>query len=359
MMSEQRGFFDLDERYQRLSEAGDPLERLLELVDFEMFRGDVEKALSYRSGVQGGRPPLDAIMMFKVLVLQSLYGLSDPQAEYQILDRRSFGRFLGLDDGDRVPDETTIWRYREGLTKAGVIQVLFERFDTHLKHNGYLAMGGQIVDASIVHAPRQRMTDEEKEIVKDGGIPENWRKKPRKLAQKDRDARWMVKYSKAKADPAKPDAKRVDIAVPMFGYKDHIAIDRTHGFIRKYTVTDASRYDGHELENLLDKDNTASRIWADTAYGSKKNRKMLDKHKITADIHTRKPRGKPMSDRARQANSRRSKIRSFVEHPFAHMKGPMRLFIRTIGMERAKTKIGMTNLAYNFRRYMFHQRKRA
>lgn len=356
-MSEQRGFFDLDERYQRLSEAGDPLERLVELVDFEMFRSDLDAALDYKCGPQGGRKPKDVVMMFKVLVLQALYGLSDPQAEYQILDRRSFGRFLGLDDGDDVPDETTIWRYREALTKAGVIEQLFERFDTWLKNNGYLAMGGQIVDASIIQAPRQRMTEEEKEIVKGGGIPDDWKNKPNKLARKDRDARWMVKYSKAKADPTKPDAKRVDIAVPMFGYKDHISIDRKFGFIRKYTVTDASRYDGYELANVLDRDNTASDVWADSAYGSKKNRKMLNKRGLKADIHTKKPKGKPMSERARKANSRRSKVRSFVEHPFAHMKGPMNLFIRTVGIARAKTKIGMANLIYNFRRYMFHEQK--
>ena len=358
-MSDQRGFFDLDERYQRLSEAGDPLEKLSTLIDFEMFRADLDDVLDYKSGAKGGRPPLDVVMMFKVLVLQALYNLSDRQAEFQILDRRSFGRFLGLDDGDRVPDETTIWRYREALTKAGAIKILFERFDAHLKTNGYLAMGGQIVDATIVQAPRQRMTEEEKKTVKAGRIPEDWKERPRKLAQKDRDARWVVKFSKAKANPQNPHAKRVDIAIPTFGYKDHISIDKGHGFIREWEVTDASRYDGYELENLIDPDNTASDIWADTAYGSKANRKMLEKRGLKADIHTRKPKGKPMSERATKANSRRSKIRAFVEHPFAHLKGPMRLFIRTIGIDRATTKIGMANLTYNFRRYIFHEKKTA
>ena len=106
-------------------------------------------------------------------------------------------------------------------------------------------------------------------------------------------------------------------------------------------MTDASRYDGYELGNVLDNDNTASDVWADTAYGSKKNRKMLDDRSLKANIHTRKPKEKPMSARARKANSRRSKIWAFVEHPFAHLKAPMRLFIRTIGIERAKTKVGM------------------
>lgn len=358
-MSSQRGFFDLDERYQRLSAAGDPLEKLSTLIDFEMFRADLVAALDYKSGRQGGRPPLDPVMMFKVLVLQALYNLSDPQTEFQILDRRSFGRFLGLDDGDRVADETTIWRYREALTKAGAVQRLFDRFDDHLKTNGYLAMGGQIVDASIVQAPGQRMSEAEKETVKHGEVSEAWKKKPRKLAQKDRDARWVVKYSKARTNPQNPDARRVDIAIPTFGYKDHISIDKSHGFIRKWAVTDASRYEGHALERLIDPDNTASTLWADTAYGSKANRQMLAKHGLKADIHTRKKKGKPMGARALKANARRSKIRAFVEHPFAHLKGPMRLFIRTIGVDRATMKIGMANLTYNFRRYIFHTTKTA
>ncbi len=151
------------------------MEPLPRVVDFEIFRDSLDAVLDYKSGPQGGRKPFDPVMMFKILVLQALYGLSDPQAEFQIMDRRTFGRFLGLDEGNRVPDETTIWRFRETLTKAGAIKVLFDRFDAYLKANGYLAMRGQIVVASIFQAPRQRLTEEEKTIVKGGGIPENWR----------------------------------------------------------------------------------------------------------------------------------------------------------------------------------------
>ena len=179
-----------------------------------------------------------------------------------------------------------------------------------------------------------------------------------------------MKFSKAKANPhppntkwpnaKKPNTKQIDIAIPTFGYKDHISIDQGRGFIRKWEVTDASRYDGYELENLIDPDNSASIVWGlrclgNTAYGSKANRKMLEQRGLKAHIHTRKPKGVPMSEQAAKANSKRSKIRAFVEHPFAHLKGPMRLFIRTIGIDRATTKIGMANLAYNFRRYIFHE----
>ncbi len=110
-MAGQRGFFDLDERYAALSKSGVPLERLAGLVDFEMFRGELDAALARSDRTRGGRPPTDPVLMFKVLVLQALYGLSDAQAEFQIMDRRTFGRFLGLDDGHRVPDATAIWRF--------------------------------------------------------------------------------------------------------------------------------------------------------------------------------------------------------------------------------------------------------
>lgn len=157
----------MDARYAELSAAGDPLEKLSALIDFEIFRPALDAALQRSDGSKGGRPPLDA----EDLGLQTLYGLSDAQTEFQILDWRSFGRFLGLDEGDNTPDETTIWRFREALVRADAIDTLFARFDAHLKDLGYLSMGGQILDASIIAAPRQCRTDEERAIVKGGGIP--------------------------------------------------------------------------------------------------------------------------------------------------------------------------------------------
>jgi transposase, IS5 family len=353
-MADQRGFFDLDERYAALSKAGDPLERLSAVVDFEIFRPELDAVLNRSDGSRGGRPPIDAVRMFKVLVLQALYGLSDAQAEFQILDRRTFGRFLGIDDGDDVPDETTIWRFREALVQAGAVEKLFARFDAHLKSAGYLAMGGQIVDASIVAAPRQRMTDEEKDIVKGGGIPEDWQAQPKKLAQKDRDARWTLKRGRRKR---RPDGTVMEaIATPVFGYKSHINIDQRHGLIRKWTVTDAARHDGRELAGLLDRTNTASGVWADTAYRSRKNEKRIAGAGLVSKIHFRRAPGKPLKPQHQQANAARSRVRSAVEHPFAEQKGRMGLFVRTIGIARAKAKIGMANIAFNMKRLMFLER---
>ena len=157
-------------------------------------------------------------------------------------------------------------------------------------------MGGQIVDASLVAAPKQRNTDDEKDAIKQGRIPETWKAKPAKLRQKDRDARWTVKFSKARerADGTKPV---VDIAIPTFGYQNHISIDCHHGLIRRWLATDAAAYEGARLrEGLLDRSNTASTIWADTAYRSKANEAFLGAQGFVSRIHRKKPPGRPMSD---------------------------------------------------------------
>src|SRR6476659_2759552 len=176
-MGAQPGFFDVDHRMKRLSDLGDQLEAFGSAVDFEIFRGDLVLALAYSENGQGGRPPFDPVMMFKILVIQTMNNLSDERAEFLINDRLSFMRFLGFGLSDRVPDARTIWLFREKLTKAGAIGPLFERFDATLRQSGYIAMSGQIVDASLIAAPRQRNSDEEKKAIKEGRIPDQWKAK--------------------------------------------------------------------------------------------------------------------------------------------------------------------------------------
>ena len=293
------GFFDIDERLKDLSAKGDDLERLNAIVDFEIFRAELQRAVPRADRAKGGRPPYDPVLMFKVLILQSSHSLSDERTENLVKDRLSFMRFLGLSLAQSVPDANSIWNFREALTQAMIdgkpaIEVLFKRFEAALTKAGFLAMGGQIIDATIVAAPKQRNTEAEKKEIKEGRIPEDWTRNPAKLRQKDRDARWTVKYSKAK--PSQDGAKRVDLAIPSFGYKNHIGIDRAHGLIRTWTVTDASRHDGAQLENLVDKHNTASDVWADTAYRSAKNEAMLEGRGLRSQIHRKKPKGKPMPE---------------------------------------------------------------
>jgi len=358
-MRGQLGFFDVEDRIKRLSDLGDHLEAFAEAVDFEIFRTDLVAALGYPNGVQGGRPPFDPVMMFKILVIQALDNLSDERAEFLINDRISFMRFLGLSLSDRVPDARTIWLFREKLTKAGAIQPLFNRFDTVLRASGYIAMSGQIVDASLIAAPRQRNTQEEKKAIKEGRVPEVWKAKPAKLRQKDRDARWTVKLTKAKPKE-NGSTPPVDLAIPVFGYQNHISIDRGFGFVRKWAVTDAAAYEGARLrDGLLDKNNTAAGVWADTAYRSAANEAFIERHGFQSHVHRKKPKGRSMPGAIRRANAAKSKIRARVEHVFAEQKDRMELFVRTIGIGRAKTKIGMANLVYNFKRLLFWRRAAA
>ena len=226
-MTRQPGLFDVDERLRRLSDIGDQFEAFAAVVDFEMFRPELEAAPRYGDGAKGGRPPFDPVMMFKILVIQAQNNLSDDRAEFLINDRLSFMRFLGLGLTDRVPDAKTVWAFRERLTKAGAIEALFTRFDLAIRAAGYIPMSGQIVDASLVSAPKQRNPDAEKKDVKEGRIPEGWKEHPAKLRQKDRDARWTLVFGKARE---RADGTRhADSAIPVFGYKSHASIDRRHG----------------------------------------------------------------------------------------------------------------------------------
>ena len=198
-MAGQPGFFDVEARLQALSAKGDPLERLAAAVDYELFRGELEAALSRSDRSKGGRPPYDAVLMFKVLVLQTLYTLSDEQTEYQLKDRLSFMRFAGLTLHEPVPDATTIWLFWEQLIQAGTIERLFTRFDAELRDQGLLAMGGQIVDATVVQARPARLRAEEKAAIRRGEEPEGW--SPARRAQIDRDACWTLKRGR-KRPPA-------------------------------------------------------------------------------------------------------------------------------------------------------------
>ena len=346
-MPSQPGFWSIDDRLRELSAQGDPLEKLLEIVDFELFRPVLEATLGVGDRAKGGRPPFDAVLKFKMLYLQAQHGLSFEQTEHLVRDRLSWMRFCGLTIADPVPDANTLWDFREALIAKGALEQLFERLDQAIKDAGYLPMSGQIVDASLVAAPRQRNTKDEKEAIKAGqSADEIWPDEPAKAAQKDTDARWTMKTSQGKVNADGSIQK--DIAIPEFGYKSHISVDVRHGFIRRQKVTDAAAYDGARLrEGLIDRTNTASSVWADTAYRSQANEVFLADAGKTSQIHRRKPKGKPMPKHTARANAKKSKVRARVEHVFAQQKERMNLMVRSVGIKRAEATITMANIAYN------------
>ena len=203
--------------------------------------------------------------------------------------------------------------YREQLVRAGALKRLFARFDRVLREKGYLAMGGQIVDATIIEARRPRLTQAEKETIKGGGVPAEW--KPARRAQIDRDGRWTLKRGKKRQGPAAGGGQKramlSELVIPAFGYKNHVGIDRTHGFVRRFTVTHAAAPDGRELGRLLDGDNLASSVWADTAYRSEANLQLLDRRGLVPEFQRRKPRGNHDDRPERSASLNRTKERCF------------------------------------------------
>jgi IS5 family transposase len=221
-------------------------------------------------------------------------------------------RFVGLALYQAVPDAKTIWLYREQLKQAGAIEDLFRCFDAVLAAKGLLAMSGQIIDATIIAAPRQKLTIEEKATIRHGGTPADWSRAKR--AQKDRDARWTLKRGKAKPRSEGTPRQAIQIAVPIFGYKSHIGIDQRHGLIRRWTLTDAAQHDSRSFPALLDPENTASRVWADTAYRTKRNLEVLERRGLSERIQFRKPPRRGLSEQQAKANAARARIRSSVEH---------------------------------------------
>ena len=175
-----------------------------------MFRPVLSRALRRRDRGKGGRPGFDPVLKFRMLVLQALHGLSLAQTSYMVRDRLSWMRFCGLGPGDTVPDANTLWDFREALIAAKALDKLFERLDRAISAAGYLPMGGQIIDATLVAAPKQRNSGGEKAAIKAGAVPKEWQEKLAKLRQKDRDARWTVKFAKAK--PKNDGAPQIDIA---------------------------------------------------------------------------------------------------------------------------------------------------
>ncbi len=269
----------------------------------------------------------------KILILQSLYNLSDEGLEFQILDRYSFSRFLGLHAASKVPDATTIWRFREDLIKAGVVDTLFSRFDAFLHEQGYRAQKGQFVDASIVKVPVQRNNREENKQIKNGQRPEGWSE--HKKRQKDTDARWTQKNNKS-----------------FFGYKNHISVDVKHKLIRRYEVTSANVHDSNIFDELLDPGNSSRDVWADSAYRSEDAIDRLKSNGYREHLQRKGSRNYKLTKWEQQGNRTRSRIRSRVEHIFgvqAQRAGNM--ILRGIGIIRAVNKIGLRNLAYNLDRY--------
>lgn len=331
-----KGLFDEEFIVDRLSEIGNPLEKISAVIDFEFFRPTLEsKLLNKQKKNNAGAKPYDVVMMFKIMILQRYYGLGDTQVEYQIIDRTSFKKFLGLESGDKVPDEKTVWLFRENLTKGGVVELLFSQFIRFLEEKNLIFNEGKLIDASFTIAPRQRNTREENEKIKNGEGDDLWKDNPHKKSHKDIDARWTKKNGEK-----------------FYGYKNHAKVDSKSKFVNKYIVTDASVHDSQALNDLLDEKDKGQSLYADSAYTGEKQEETIGKYEMKNEVHEKGYKGKPLTEEQIANNNIKSKTRARVEHVFGFMEQSMNgLVVKSIGITRASGIIGLINLTYNLFRY--------
>jgi transposase, IS5 family len=327
---------------EALSQAGDRLEELDRRIDFAPLIDVADKIWRHTRADRDarGRKPWSSEVMVRVLLLKRLYNLSDEQTEYQLRDRLSFLRFAGLGLGSPVPDSRTIWLYNELLAKADGARQLFEAFNAQLEAQGLLVQQGVLVDATIVEVPRQRNNREDNALLKAGETPPSWKKQPRKLAQKDVDARWTKKNHET-----------------FYGYKDHVKTAEQTKFIVDYRVTPANVPDGVMLPELIGPADRGARLHADSGYSGRPIAAHLAAQGVTNCIHEKGEANRPLTPEQKIKNREKSRIRARVEHPFAFMQQSLGgIYQRCIGLVRNAHQLGLMHLAYNLCRYVQCQR---
>ena len=329
------GLFDYEFQLDKIKKHQPPLQKLNKIIDWELFRQPIEESLMKEDKKSNaGRKPYDKLLMFKIIILQRYYNLSDEQTEFQIKDRLSFMNFLGLQIGDNVPDRNTIWLFKEELKEKDLSKKLFDIFTAKLLSNGVIAKEGTLVDASFIKVPKQRNKRQDNADIKKGAIPLEFGKNKNKLAQKDIDARWVTKYKTRE-----------------FGYKNHISVDQKTKVISTYTVTPSSTHDSQVIKELINENDTT--LYADSAYKSKEIEDYLQKNNVNSKVINRAYRNKPLTNAQHKLNHKYSKTRVRVEHIFGTFTTSMNkaLSLKAIGIDRIKSLTGLLNLTYNFIRY--------
>ena len=326
--------FAAQEREAKRNKLGDTLQVLDRHVDFAALSAEVDQAAPRPDRSRGGRPPFPTEVMVRILLLQQLFNLSDEQMEFQLLDRMSFLRFTRLADTSQIPDRTTIWTFKERLIKAGASESVFDAVNRQLAKHGYIARGGQIIDASIVQVPKQSMSKEEKSIVEDNAMPADW--SPPKRRQKNIEARWTKKHGKS-----------------YFGYKLSANTDKRYKLIRKLRVSTASEHDTNHFEDVLDAANTSRAVLADKGYVDGERETRLTDAGWRMFIQRKSAKDKTLSETQEGRNRRIAKTRARVEHVFAALAQMGGKALRSIGLARATLHLNWKAAAYNLRRLCY------
>ena len=321
-------------REAKLNELGDTLRVLDQHVNFTALAESIDHAAPRPSRQRGGRPPFPTELMVRVLLIQQLFNLSDEQMEFQLLDRLSFQRFVGIRTSSQIPDRTTIWTFKERLINAGASETVFEAVNRQLSRHGYIARGGQMIDASIVQTPKRSIKKEDKEIVADPSMPSDW--SPAKRRQKDVEARWTKKHGKS-----------------YFGYKLSASADKRYKLIRKIKVSTASEHDTLHFEAVIDPANTSRDIYADKGYIDGEREARLKSEGWRMHIQRKGSKDKALSEAQERRNRRIASPRARVEHVFAGMAQLGGKTLRSIGLARATLHLNWKAATYNLRRFVY------
>jgi len=356
---------DLKKNEGKRKAIKDSLTALKENTPWELFLVILKKSFKDKAPkAPGGRPAFPLVTMLKIIILQRIYNLSDEQMEYQILDRNSFKDFLDLKPDSPVPDEKTIWYYKNELSKKNADLQLFRAFDAYLRDQGKIVKEGIIVDASFIEVPKTHYTHDEKEAAKllkeqdklekasesiektdeEVSKPIKTLKEQHRERQMDSQAKWTKKHGKS-----------------YFGYKDHVKVDSKSKLITGYRVTDASVHDSPVLPDLMDlKKDEGQEVYADKGYTSDNNNIFLKANKMKSRIMKKGVKNKPLTQDEEEKNRLLSKVRSRVEHVFGFMENSMNgMYLRAKGLIRISFATGMMNLTYNLMRYEFLCRQRS
>ena len=327
----QISFYDEENRLEKITKLGDSLEQLNSIVDWSIFVPVLNRAIPRIISEKGGRAAKDNLLMFKVLMIKRLFNLSHDQTEYQINDRISFMRFLGLGINDIVPDAKTIWLYEDMLSENEAGKELFEMFNASIAEEGYVTREGSIVDASFIESPRRKNTKEQREALKSGETPKEWKdaEHPQKVMQRDTDATWTKKGNEA-----------------HFGYKDHVKVDLDSKLIIDYNVTTASTNDAKGAEGIFDENDKVA--YGDSAYPSLELPENVENR-----ICEKATRNHPLTEAQKATNTEKAKLRCRVEHVFAGMVQMVGgTTIRCKNLSRAILNISLLNMLYNMRRIL-------
>jgi len=333
----QLGFFSEDKALERLSKLGDPLEQLDKIMDWTIFVPVMDEIRPDRTqeGV-GGRPPFTNLFVIKALILKSLNNVSNDMLEFLINDRLTWKRFLGLGLDEKAPDANSFWTWEELLTNSGRYEELFQLFNQKLAEAGVIAHKGSIQDSTFVDVPRQRVSRDEREALKQGDLPDRWLMpgNGNELSQRDAEAAWAKKGDET-----------------HFGYKDHVEVESESKIITDFEVTPANVHDSQEMSMI---DENVEQFSADSAYNTPKIRETLLNRNPEMELLLceKGTRGHPLTDEQKARNREISRIRARIEHVFGRMHGSMGgITVRCIGLTRVRYSVCMKNLAYNLLQY--------